>query len=168
MGLALRSFRFETQAGVAMGLTHSGLVEVRRIKGKGRGVFARRAIREGEVIERVPVLVLKREEIRDSDGWTGLAEYCFLWGEKTVALALGYGSLYNHSFEPNARYDDLGGQVKLYTAIRAIEAGDEITINYNGEPDDRSPVGFEVIEAARLPTANGTTRGRRGGTRGQS
>ncbi len=74
---------------------------------------------------------------------------------------LGYGSLYNHSFEPNARYDDLGSQVKLYTAIRAIEAGREITINYNGEPTDRTPVGFEVIEASEQVGANGSTRRKR-------
>ena len=129
-----------------MALIHSHLIEVKRIKGKGRGVFARRAIREGELIERVPVLVLPLEEIRDAEGWTGLAGYCFLWGEGTVALALGYGSLYNHSFRPNARYDDEPQRAKLYSAIRDIKAGEEITINYNGEPTDLSPVGFEVIE----------------------
>ncbi len=144
-----------------MPLTHSGLIEIKRIKGKGRGVFARRAIREGEVIERVPVLVLQLDEIQNSEGWTGLAGYCFLWGEKTVALALGYGSLYNHSFEPNARYDDLGSQVKVYTAIRAIEAGQEITINYNGEPTDRSSVGFEVIETQAPARVNGSNRSKR-------
>ncbi len=142
-----------------MALTHSDLIAVKRVKGKGRGVFARRAIREGEVIERVPVLVLRLEEIQDSDGWTGLAGYCFLWGEGTVALALGYGSLYNHSFDPNARYDDEGSQRKVYTAIRDIVAGEEITINYNGEPTDRSPVGFEVVEDAK-PAAAPSRRGR--------
>ena len=62
-----------------------------------------------------------------------------------MALALGYGSLYNHSYQPNARYDDESGQTKVFTAIRDIEAGEEITVNYNGEPEDESPVGFEVV-----------------------
>jgi SET domain-containing protein len=147
-----------------MALTHSDLIAVKRIKGKGRGVFARRAIREGQVIERVPVLVLRLDEIRDADGWTGLAGFCFLWGEGTVALALGYGSLYNHSFAPNSRYDDEGQRVKVYTAIRDIDAGEEITINYNGEPTDRSPVGFEVVEAlggGAAPPAASPARARR-------
>lgn len=147
-----------------MALTHSDLIAVKRVKGKGRGVVARRAIRAGEVIERVPVLVLRLDEIRDGDGWTGLAGFCFLWGEGTVALALGYGSLYNHSFDPNSRYDDEGQRVKVYTAIRDIGAGEEITINYNGEPTDRSPVGFEVVEveaAAAAPPAGPPARPKR-------
>ena len=41
-----------------MGFTQTNAIEVRQIKGKGRGVCARRLIRSGEVIERVPVLVL--------------------------------------------------------------------------------------------------------------
>ena len=51
-----------------------------------------------------------------------------------MALALGHGSLYNHSFRPNARYDDVGPQTKEFTAMRDIAPGQEITVNYNGEP----------------------------------
>jgi SET domain-containing protein len=137
-----------------MALRHSEKVEVKRVKGKGRGVFARRPIREGEVIERVPVLVLPAEEVEGPDGWFGLASYCFVWGRGTLALALGYGSLYNHSYRPNARYQDEGRQVKVFTALRDIAAGEEITVNYNGDPDDPSPVGFDVIEA-HAASANG-------------
>src|SRR5512142_3056443 len=100
-----------------MAFTQSEAIEVKRVKGKGRGVFARRPIRKGEVIERVPVLVLPIEEIRNLSSWTGLAGYCVLWGRGTVALALGYGSLYNHSYRPNARYDDEAWQTKVFTAL---------------------------------------------------
>ena len=40
-----------------MPLRQSGLIEVRRIRGKGRGVFAREAIAAETVIERVPMLI---------------------------------------------------------------------------------------------------------------
>jgi SET domain-containing protein len=130
-------------------LTHSDGIEVKRVQGKGRGVFARRLIRQGEVIERVPVLVLATEEVKDCQSWAGLAGYCFLWGKGTLALALGYGSLYNHSYHPNARYDDEGAQTKVFTALRDIAAGEEITVNYNGEPDDQTPVGFKVVMGGR-------------------
>jgi SET domain-containing protein len=126
-------------------MTHSDAIEVKRVKGKGRGVFALRSIRDGELIERVPVVVLKTNDVKDSEGWTGLAAYCFHWTKGTLALALGYGSLYNHSYRPNARYDDLEGQIKEFIAIRNIEPGEEITVNYNGEPEDDSPVGFKVV-----------------------
>jgi uncharacterized protein len=128
-----------------MALTHSDAIEVKRIQGKGRGVFARRVIREGEVIERVPVLVLPRAEAQNGSGSSRLSVYCFEWGRGTVAVALGYGSLYNHSYKPNARYDDESAQTKVFTAIREIAAGEEITVNYNGEPEDGSPVWFKVL-----------------------
>ena len=63
-----------------------------------------------------------------------------------VAVALGYGSLYNHSYTPNAHYVDVDQCRKRFVALRDIEAGEEITINYNAVPDDRSDVGFEVLE----------------------
>ncbi len=127
-----------------MPMTPSDAIEIRRVRGKGRGVFARRPIEEGEVIETCPVLILPASSIEDfSDG---LGAYVFEWGRGRLALALGYGSLYNHSYRPNARYADLADRTKLFTAIRDIAAGEEITVNYNGEPGDRTPVGFEVVE----------------------
>lgn len=149
-----------------MAFEHSDLIEVKQVKGKGRGVFARRPIPEGAVIERVPVLVLPFDDIKNRTDWTDLAGYCFLWGEGTVALALGYGSLYNHSFRPNARYDDVPPRSKVFRALRAIEAGEEITVNYNGDPADLSPLDFEVIEppdpaaAPRRPTPSRPDRKR--------
>ena len=127
-------------------LTQSAAIEVKRVRGKGRGVFARRSIAEGEVIESCPVLVVPAEEVRNGAAWTRLGEYRFDWGRGTVALALGYGSLYNHSYEPNAHYEDIGGRTKLFVALRDIQRGEEITVNYNGEPEDRSPVWFDVID----------------------
>ena len=77
-----------------MGFTQTSAIEVKQTKGKGRGVFARRLICDGEVIERVPVLVLPVGETRSNSGTTRMAGYCFEWGRGTVAVALGYGSLY--------------------------------------------------------------------------
>lgn len=139
-------------------MTQTDLIEVRRVKGKGRGVFARRWIRNGDVIERVPVLVLTADEVEDGSSWDGLAGYCFLWGERKLALALGYGSLYNHSYQPNARYDDVGQRTKVFTAMRDIQPGEEITINYNGDPKDVSAVGFEVVETT-LPESSEALNG---------
>ena len=60
-------------------------------------------------------------------------------------LQLGYGSLYNHSYEPNARYDDRAPATKVFTALRDIRAGEEITVNYGGEPDSEAAVEFDVV-----------------------
>jgi SET domain-containing protein len=134
-----------------MGFTQTNAIEVKQIKGKGRGVFARRLIHDGEVIERVPVLVLPVGETRTASGPTRMSGYCFEWGRGTVAVALGYGSLYNHSYQPNARYDDESGQAKVFRAIRDIAPGEEIVVNYNGEPGDETPVWFKLMESEPSP-----------------
>lgn len=127
-----------------MPIESSDLIHVKQARGKGRGVFARQFIPEGTVFERVPVLVIPEDEVLEQPGV--LSHYVFEWGRGTVALALGFGSMYNHSFSPNARYDDVGRLTKIFTALRDISAGEEITINYNGDENDQSPVGFEVQE----------------------
>ena len=125
-----------------MPLTQSDKVEVRRVRGKGRGVFARRPIGAGEVIETCPVLVLPAGSAEDVPA--GIGGYVFEWGRGKLALALGYGSLYNHSYRPNARYDDAAPAQMVFRAIRNIEPDEEITINYNGEPWRRGAVGLAV------------------------
>ena len=123
------------------------MIEVKRAKGKGRGVYARVHIPAGTVFERAPLLVMAEKEALEGDHANVLPAYVFEYGKGKVALALGFGSLYNHSYSPNARYDDAGNQVKEYRALRDIERGEEITINYNGAEDVMDPVDFNVVES---------------------
>ena len=134
-----------------MPFQQSDAVIIKRIKGKGRGVFARRNIAKGELIESVPLLLMTADEYAEGPANSPLKDYCFNWGENQVALALGYGSLYNHSYKPNARYEDSGRDTKAFIAIRPINAGEEITINYNGDPKSRARVWFDVVEPAPQP-----------------
>jgi hypothetical protein len=46
-----------------MRYAHSELIEVWQARKKGRGVFARKSIRHGTVIERVPVVVMRVQEV---------------------------------------------------------------------------------------------------------
>ena len=134
-----------------MAFRQSDAIEVKRARGKGRGVFAARAIARGEVIERLPVLVLTLEEYAEGLAHTPLKDYCFAWGTDRVALALGYGSLYNHSYTPNARYEDIQPATKAFVALRDIAKGEEVTVNYNGKPRSRAKVWFDVLEP-KAPT----------------
>jgi SET domain-containing protein len=127
-----------------MPYVHSELIEVRWTRKKGRGVFARKAIRKGTVIERAPIILLPTKDVFSQTADSKLAEYVFAWGRDTVAVVLGYGSLYNHSYQPNAQYYDGGRLAQMFTAIRDIRAGEEITVNYNGSPGSRVRVGFRV------------------------
>jgi len=125
---------------------HSDLIEVRRVSKKGRGVFARRRIPKGTVIERVPLIVVPIGEVFGQAQRSKLADYVFKWTRDTVVIALGYGSLYNHSYQPNARFYDEGHLTQVFTAIRDIQAGEEITVNYNGPPRSRGRLDFRVAD----------------------
>ena len=109
----------------------------------GHGVFAARPFTQDETIEVCPILAV------DADEWEQLEEtrlrgHYFVWHDG-VALALGYGSLYNHSWRPNARYDaDYDRSVIAFTAIRDISAGEEVTVNYCGEPDAVGELWFDA------------------------
>jgi SET domain-containing protein len=121
----------------------SMLICVREVKGKGRGVFADCAIKKASVIERVPILLVPIEDLVGGLENPTLNKYFYHWDKRHVAVSLGYGSLYNHSFEPNARYIH-GRNVITYRALRDIARGEEITINYNFVPTDRTPMRFKV------------------------
>ena len=110
----------------------------------GRGVFSTELISAGSVIEICPAIILPPDQIKAIES-TDLFDYYFQWAEdeKSCAIVLGYGSLYNHSFSPNARYyTDFETNTLDVIALKDIQVGEEITFNYNGEPDDLSPVWF--------------------------
>ena len=126
-------------------LQHSELVYVKKVKGKGRGVFARKAIAKGTVIEKVPKMLLSEDMIVDGMANPKLAKIFFIHDRKTLAVCLGYGSIYNHSYEPNAIYEDGPAATMIFRAIRNIQPDQEICINYNGDPVDKGPVNFKVV-----------------------
>jgi SET domain-containing protein len=113
----------------------------------GRGVFTSIPIRRGGIIELAPLIVLSKDDsslIKESS----LYSYYFLHGRRgeICVVGLGYASLYNHQYPANAKYRfRLSKNLMEFSAFRDIEAGEEITINYNGTPDDPSPVEFGRI-----------------------
>lgn len=112
----------------------------------GRGVFTGALINAGSIIEICPILYLPEKDVKPLQD-TIINDYYFEWGKdlKAGALALGYGSIYNHSFTANANYKvDMEMDVLYIEALRDIVAGEEITINYNGTPGDDSPLWFET------------------------
>lgn len=121
-------------------------VRVGLVPGKGRGVFAARSIEVGELIETAPVIIIPPEQTDRVLG-SVLEFYVFDWWEDAsgFAVALGTGSLYNHSYVPNVRYQKRfrDGLIE-FRALRAILEGEELVMNYNGTPEDRSPLWFPL------------------------
>ena len=76
-----------------------------RIANAGRGVYARRDIKKDEIIEKCPIIEVPKHDVanlRESI----LVTYFFYFGKnkERLIIALGFGSIYNHTYEPNATY----------------------------------------------------------------
>jgi hypothetical protein len=111
---------------------------------RGRGVFTSVDISEGSLIEVCPIIRIPKRELPIIHK-TVLHDYYFLWGEdlEDCAIALGYGSMYNHMLYPNANFIlDLENNTIDIEAIKDISAGEEITINYHGEPGNEDALWF--------------------------
>jgi SET domain-containing protein len=95
----------------------------------GRGVYARKDILKNEVIEVCPLLVGKDNHA------PVLADYKFWLPGKQVAVALGYGSLYNHDQDrPNAAWKiKQETQEMVIYATRDIAKGKEVFIHYGDD-----------------------------------
>ncbi len=115
-------------------------------KDKGRGVFTDKKIGANWIVEISPVIVMSgvEQELLDQ---TLLHDYIFVWGERKdqCCLALGYVSIYNHSFQSNCEYFmDYDAETILIKTMREIEAGEELTLNYNGNWNNQEKVWFPV------------------------
>jgi SET domain-containing protein len=123
------------------------------VEGHGRGMFATRAFAKGELIERAPIIPIDEKKWPNA-AKTILSDYAFDWGVKDehAAIALGYISIYNHSYSPNAQLEQMLDELMMeIIAIKEIEPGQEITINYNGDPSKQDPLWFTERAAKRRP-----------------
>lgn len=118
--------------------------QVRYSKVHGRGVFANNDISRGTLIESAPAVFLSVEE-KELLKHSPLFNYYFLINNKETPAVFGFGnsSFYNHSANANCYYtfSKKRKTIRFY-AFKKIKKGEEITINYNGHPDDVKPVYF--------------------------
>ncbi|MDO7905370.1 SET domain-containing protein [Paenibacillus sp. JX-17] len=107
-----------------------------------RGVFAVQDIPKGTLFHSAPVIPYPNEDHEHIEK-TILDDYAFSYGANHTAIVLGYGSLFNHSYTPNAEYDIRFDKHSFdFFAYTDIKAGEEILINYNGEVDNDDPLWF--------------------------
>lgn len=119
---------------------------IERIANKGRAIFTSQRIPVNTLIETSPVLVMTKDD-REFLDKTLLHDYIFEWGIKKdkCCIALGYLSMYNHSYKSNCEYFmNFEEEIIEIKTVRVIEEGEELTINYNGDWNDRKKVWFEV------------------------
>ncbi len=121
-----------------------GGISIQQSNIHGRGVFACRKFKSGNVIETAPLILLSAADKAFLQG-TSLFSYYFLIenADTPAALGLGYSSVYNHSYDPNAEYTiNLKNATLVIKACKTIFPNHEITLNYNGSVNDTTPVYF--------------------------
>lgn len=104
-------------------------LEVRFIdEEKGFGVFANQNIKKNSIIEVCYSLKLKKSEIQHPN-----FDYLF-YSKKTEEhyFPFGYGSIYNHSNEPNINWELTLPEMGIieFFSIKDIKKGEELTHNY--------------------------------------
>ncbi len=89
----------------------------------GFGVFADKKIRKGEKIEECYFILSK--------GWDEALEDYYFAVNRKYAVFLGFGSIYNHSENPNADYRiNVNKRIATIKAQCDIQKGEEILISY--------------------------------------
>jgi len=103
-------------------------------EGRGRGVFTAVDIDKGDIIEYCPLIIIPPAQLKLIDK-TIFFDYYYNWPDPKGAacIPLGYGSIYNHSNEPNAEIVlDIDGKVLQFHCLKKTEAGTEIFVDYKG------------------------------------
>lgn len=118
-----------------------------KIINAGRGVYANRNIKKGEIIEKCPIIEVPKHDMANLSEST-LVTYFFYFGKKREQLlvALGFGSIYNHLNKPNAKYKikEKEGTID-FIALSNIKKDDEITVDYSfGNPKNKTPLWFQT------------------------
>lgn len=119
-------------------------VEVRKstVDPVGLGVFAVELIEKREIFESAPVILfhmdLLKSYVKERRGKHILCDHVFNWSKGNHAMCLGYGSVYNHSNDPNAmhrRIMDENPRIE-FIALRDIQPGEEIFHHYAPKSGD--------------------------------
>ncbi|MFX1392219.1 MAG: SET domain-containing protein-lysine N-methyltransferase [Promethearchaeota archaeon] len=117
---------------------------------KDRGLVSKDFIKKGTILENAPVILLSNKDhnlIKD----TILNNYIFEWdkpddeSEYKNAIVMSPCEFLNHSYDPNISYEkNFKERTIKFIAIKDIQPGEELTINYNGKLNDLNPVWFDL------------------------
>lgn len=116
-------------------VTRSDLVEIRDAAGMGRGVFAVSRIPADTLLCSDPIMLVPEEQCPRG---SVLDTIVYFWsavmedGLNQNAIALGLGTLMNHSKSPNVIvwFEQNPDRLDFY-ALRDIEAGEQLFHDYN-------------------------------------
>lgn len=111
---------------------------------RNRGVYCSQDIQSDDIIEVCPIIIIPTKDVPIIHQ-TAIHDYYFMWQDNKAAIALGFGSLYNHAHKPNAKTIlDYNTNEIIIQAISNIQAGDQIFISYNDGLQKESGLWFDV------------------------
>jgi len=115
-------------------LLFNNKIEVKKSTIHGWGVFAKNFIHAGEILEENAFLIIPMNKNESSSLFIDYRfNYPRLNSENQV-LVFGYSSLYNHSEDPNAKWEtDEINKLFIFQAIKDIEKDEEILVYYGGD-----------------------------------
>ena len=103
----------------------NAIIKKSTIKNSGRGVFATKDYKKGDIIEICPCVKTETDELNGK-----FRDYIFELNDTMSVVAVGYCSIYNHSDTPNSRYEVINEYKMNITALKDIKAGEEIFVTY--------------------------------------
>ena len=111
---------------------------IKKDRSKGRGVYTNSSLQKGDQVEECELLLLPLVNVpREIEG------HVFEFTQKTAAIALGNGSLYNHSDNPNCSFSVNHHRKKIiFKTLRRIKKGEELTIDYGYNEDFKKRFGL--------------------------
>ena len=109
------------------------VTKIKNTKKYGRGLYSLVNLSKGQCVEESEVVILNDIDSKMIES-TDLNMYSFAW-KSGSAIALGKGSLFNHSKTPNVTYfNDYEDKVIYFIAIRDIKKGEQLFIDYGYDP----------------------------------
>jgi SET domain-containing protein len=111
------------------------MLKIKNTEKMGRGVFTTEIISKGTIIETAETIPFKNSDLNVG---AKLNSYTFGINKRESLIALGIGSLFNHSTEPNVFveiYKENKQYYLDYSALRDLEEGEELFIDYGYTPN---------------------------------
>lgn len=99
----------------------------------GRHILASSPIKKGQLIEVSNLIIIKSKADVVAVENSILSNYVYAYGRHGVAIALGIGSLFNHSPKPNVEYAVRNKKMHFW-ATRNIKEGEQLFIDYGYTP----------------------------------
>lgn len=109
-------------------------IEMRKSPIHGWGIFAKDFITIGEILEEEPYLIIPMSPNESSSLFIDYRYNFPRENSKHQVIAFGFSCIYNHSNDPNAKWEtDEENNIFIFSTIKDIQKDEEIFIYYGGD-----------------------------------